>query len=75
MLVDGYGNFGSIDGDPPAAYRYTCLLYTSGKGRDLRHDVLREHHEAAERLTDDGIQSDEDGEGQEAPEAAAHRCV
>ena len=23
MLVDGPGNFGSIDGDPPAAYRYT----------------------------------------------------
>ncbi len=23
MLVDGQGNFGSIDGDPPAAYRYT----------------------------------------------------
>ncbi|TAN37786.1 MAG: DNA gyrase subunit A [Verrucomicrobia bacterium] len=27
MLVDGQGNFGSIDGDPPAAYRYTeCRL-------------------------------------------------
>ncbi len=23
QLVDGHGNFGSIDGDPPAAYRYT----------------------------------------------------
>ncbi len=23
ILVDGHGNFGSIDGDPPAAYRYT----------------------------------------------------
>ena len=23
MLVDGHGNFGSMDGDPPAAYRYT----------------------------------------------------
>ena len=23
MLVDGQGNFGSVDGDPPAAYRYT----------------------------------------------------
>ena len=23
VLVDGHGNFGSIDGDPPAAYRYT----------------------------------------------------
>ena len=41
MLVDGHGNFGSIDGDPPAAYRYTearmakiCLLYTSPSPRD-----------------------------------------
>src|SRR5438132_8636008 len=26
-LIDGQGNFGSVDGDPPAAYRYTeCLL-------------------------------------------------
>ena len=24
MLVDGHGNFGSVDGDPPAAYRYTA---------------------------------------------------
>ncbi|CZT55186.1 DNA gyrase subunit A [Eubacteriaceae bacterium CHKCI005] len=23
ILVDGHGNFGSVDGDPPAAYRYT----------------------------------------------------
>ena len=23
MLVDGHGNFGSVDGEPPAAYRYT----------------------------------------------------
>ena len=27
MLIDGQGNFGSMDGDPPAAYRYTeCRL-------------------------------------------------
>ncbi|TMA51088.1 MAG: DNA gyrase subunit A, partial [Deltaproteobacteria bacterium] len=26
-LIDGQGNFGSVDGDPPAAYRYTeCRL-------------------------------------------------
>ena len=23
MMIDGHGNFGSVDGDPPAAYRYT----------------------------------------------------
>ena len=27
-LVDGHGNFGSIDGDPPAAYRYTEVRMT-----------------------------------------------
>ena len=25
MLVDGQGNFGSVDGDPPAAMRYTVI--------------------------------------------------
>ena len=40
-LLDGQGNFGSVDGDPPAAMRYTevrmdrpCLLYTSPSPRD-----------------------------------------
>ena len=28
-LIIPQGNFGSVDGDPPAAFRYTCLLYTS----------------------------------------------
>ncbi len=27
-LVDGHGNFGSVDGDPPAAYRYTEVRLT-----------------------------------------------
>ena len=29
-LVDGHGNFGSLDGDPPAAYRYTEARLTAG---------------------------------------------
>ena len=29
MLVDGQGNFGSVDGDPPAAYRYTECRMTA----------------------------------------------
>ena len=32
--LDGHGNFGSVDNDPPAAMRYTCLLYTSPSPRD-----------------------------------------
>ena len=35
MLVDGHGNFGSIDGDSAAAMRYTCLLYTSDAADEL----------------------------------------
>lgn len=36
-LIDGMGNFGSIDGDPPAAYRYTeCKLLP------FAHELLRE---------------------------------
>ena len=30
-LIDGHGNFGSVDGDPPAAYRYTEGYYRLGK--------------------------------------------
>lgn len=35
-LVDGQGNFGSIDGDPPAAYRYTECRMTSFAERLLQ---------------------------------------
>jgi DNA gyrase subunit A len=34
-LIDGQGNFGSVDGDPPAAYRYTEARLTKSA-----HDVL-----------------------------------
>ena len=33
-LVDGQGNFGSIDGDPPAAYRYTRSAARSARRND-----------------------------------------
>ncbi len=36
-LVDGHGNFGSIDGDPPAAYRYT-----EARMAKLSDEMLRE---------------------------------
>src|SRR3954453_3748413 len=37
-LVDGQGNFGSVDGDPPAAYRYTeCRI--SRIGEELLADI------------------------------------
>ncbi len=42
-LIDGQGNFGSIDGDPPAAYRYTeCRMtrLTSEILADLEKDTV-----------------------------------
>ena len=37
-LVDGQGNFGSVDGDPPAAMRYTEARLTRARRRDAaRH--------------------------------------
>ncbi len=41
QLVDGQGNFGSIDGDPPAAYRYTeCRMRKIGG--ELLADIEKE---------------------------------
>ena len=37
LLVDGHGNFGSIDGDPPAAYRYT-----EARMAKLSNELLRD---------------------------------
>ena len=37
LLVDGHGNFGSVDGDPPAAYRYTEARLSK-----LSDEMLRE---------------------------------
>ncbi|MFU2433259.1 MAG: DNA gyrase subunit A, partial [Clostridiales bacterium] len=41
MLVDGHGNFGSIDGDPPAAYRYTEARMSKSANEMLR-DIDKE---------------------------------
>ena len=35
-LIDGHGNFGSVDGDPPAAYRYTEARMARMAGEVLR---------------------------------------
>ena len=35
-LIDGQGNFGSVDGDPPAAYRYTEARLTQVRARAAR---------------------------------------
>ena len=41
MLIDGHGNFGSVDGDPPAAYRYTEARMSKLSGEMLR-DIDKE---------------------------------
>jgi DNA gyrase subunit A len=41
MLVDGQGNFGSVDGDPPAAYRYTECRMTA-LASELLADIDKE---------------------------------
>ena len=43
MLVNGHGNFGSVDGDPPAAYRYTEARLSKISNemlRDLEKDTV-----------------------------------
>jgi len=42
-LIDGHGNFGSIDGDPPAAYRYTearMAKIASELLKDIKKDTI-----------------------------------
>lgn len=41
MLVDGHGNFGSVDGDPPAAYRYTEARMSKIAG-EMLHDIEKD---------------------------------
>ena len=40
-LIDGHGNFGSVDGDPPAAYRYTEARMAKMAG-DMLRDIEKE---------------------------------
>ena len=40
-LIDGHGNFGSVDGDPPAAYRYTEARMAKMAG-DMLADIEKE---------------------------------
>ena len=41
MLVDGHGNFGDVDGNPPAAYRYTAARLSKISDEMLR-DIDKE---------------------------------
>ena len=51
MLIDGQGNFGSVDGDPPAAYRYTeCRL--SRIAAELLADIEKDTVDLAANFDD-----------------------
>ncbi len=51
MLIDGQGNFGSVDGDPPAAYRYTeCRL--SRIAAELLTDIEKDTVDVAPNFDD-----------------------
>ena len=49
-LIDGHGNFGTVDGDPPAAYRYTEARMAKMAGEMLR-DIEKETVEWDPTLT------------------------
>ncbi len=48
-LIDGQGNFGSVDGDPPAAYRYTEARLTS-LAESMMQDIDRDTVDFAENF-------------------------
>ena len=69
-LIDGQGNFGSVDGDPPAAERYTEVrLATPG------HDAARRSRERHGRLPGElrRARAGADGPAGEVPEPAGQR--
>jgi len=49
MLVDGQGNFGSVDGDPPAAMRYTEARLTL-TAKEMLNDIDKETVDFAENF-------------------------
>ncbi|WP_284345731.1 DNA gyrase subunit A, partial [Escherichia coli] len=58
MLVDGQGNFGSIDGDPAAAIRYTEILRAKNAHElrdvpDKEKDDVVDNYEGTEKLPAD----------------------
>jgi DNA gyrase subunit A len=54
-LIDGQGNFGSVDGDPPAAYRYTeCRLMNIAE--ELMADIEKETVDMVENFDNSTIE-------------------
>ena len=57
-LVDGHGNFGSVDGDPPAAYRYTearMNRLSEGMLADIEKDTVNFRPNYDDRLEEPDV--------------------
>ncbi|HTP41490.1 MAG TPA: DNA gyrase subunit A, partial [Nitrospiria bacterium] len=54
-LVDGQGNFGSVDGDPPAAYRYTEVRLTK-LAEEMLADIDMETVDFASNFDDSSVE-------------------
>ena len=70
-LVDGQGNFGSIDGDPPAAMRYTEARL-SYDGEQMMDDIDEETVDWGPNFDDSQGTPDAPGEGPEPPGQRQH---
>ena len=58
MLIDGHGNFGSVDGDPPAAYRYTEARMSKLSVemlKDIEKDTVEFSPNYDDRLTEPNV--------------------
>ena len=63
MLVDGQGNFGSVDGDPPAAMRYTEV-----RMQKLTHQMLAD-------LDKDTVDWEDNYDGSEKMPSVLPACI
>ena len=76
MLVDGHGNFGSIDGDSPAAMRYTEARMTAAAEamlRDIDKDTVGFHLNFDDTVKEpDLLQAYETGRGKLKVRAKVH---
>jgi hypothetical protein len=70
-LVDGQGNFGSVDGDPPAAMRYTEVRMTRIAG-ELLADIEKDTVDLGAELRREGARAD--GPAEPRPEPARQRA-
>jgi hypothetical protein len=69
-LIDGQGNFGSLDGDPPAAYRYTEVRMPR-LAEEMLADIDEGHRRLGPELRREGARAHRPA--RQAPQPAAQR--